>query len=322
MDERFIDAAGMKAVARLDRRHRHRGGAEQHGIDGVEIVIHSLEALVERAAIIARVRAGELARQVGGVIIGAGDEELGVAAIDNGVIGAAHRREGIAAGRRERRHAEAVHNALQRKFERMRLVQRHFQHARHHLNAASQALRWRIEKSEVLRRKLAVVRDLLHQRVGRRRVRLQHENRAARLIAIVKLLKQLFLPRDRPAGAGAEHAIGRLAFAMREVPPGILAGEAGDNRVGGGDLQRPSPGRCTVPGRQRDVAQTAHADLGYPQAGLDAAARLDPGIDQQFAKRASPGRDSELGSVRQQLIEQPRGARIHAHHLAHDALAS
>src|SRR5262249_47318523 len=74
IEQSRIDAAGMKALARIERRDDHVCRAEQHRIDGVEIAPRALEDFHERPAVVARFLAGQLLGEVPRVARGAGDK--------------------------------------------------------------------------------------------------------------------------------------------------------------------------------------------------------------------------------------------------------
>ena len=96
---------------------------------------------------------------------------------------------------------------------------------------------------------------------GRRAGAFQHQHGGVGGVGVAELLEQLLAAGERAGGAGAEgeERIGLLA--VREAPAGILAGEAGDHRLRGGDRDRPRPARQGAVGGQPDAAEAAHADL-------------------------------------------------------------
>ena len=92
----------------------------------------------------ARQRLGEIRR----LVRPAAHEELDAAAIDDGVVGAAHGGEEVGRGRRQRRGADPVDDPLQREVERVRLVQRHLEHPGDDLHGAGEALGRRVDQGE------------------------------------------------------------------------------------------------------------------------------------------------------------------------------
>ena len=160
--------ARVKTLSALDRRDDDLGGAEQHGIDGVEVAFEPLEDLSKRRAEIARHATGKRLSESLRIVSGPGDIELRASAVDDRIVGAAHGADKIGMRRTERRGAHAVDDAPERKFQLMRLVQRHFQHARDHLGRPSQALSGRINHCQSRRRDAAIARHFV-QNFGRRR---------------------------------------------------------------------------------------------------------------------------------------------------------
>ena len=86
---------GVKTRPAIDRGDDDLGRTEQHGVDRVEIAVEALENLGERGAEIARGATWERLGQ--GLRVGGrtGDEELRTAAVDDRVVGAAHRGDEI-----------------------------------------------------------------------------------------------------------------------------------------------------------------------------------------------------------------------------------
>src|SRR5438270_6202816 len=146
------DGTGAERLAALQRCYDRHRRTEQHRIDLVEVALIEAKYLGKRPAVIpgpyARQILGKLARPRRRTI----DEKLHLPAIDDRVVGAAHRGDEIGMRRRQRRRAEAVDNIGQGKMQRMRLVQRDFEHARGNLHAAGKALRRRIDEGEALGR--------------------------------------------------------------------------------------------------------------------------------------------------------------------------
>src|SRR5580704_3306302 len=76
---------------------------------------------------------------------------------------------------------------------------------------------------------------------------------------VAELLEQRLAARQCARRPGAEREEGVLAFAVRELPARILAGEAGDHRIGRARHQRPRPARRQRRGNEIDLAEPAHA---------------------------------------------------------------
>src|SRR5262249_12458447 len=112
-------------------------------------------------------------------------------------------------------------------------------------------------------------------------------------------------------------------FAVRQPPPGILAGETSDHRIGAAGRQRPRPPRRCPAGNEIDRAQAAHADLGDAQTGRNAAEKCAAGVDDGFAELAAADPDAQRGRLDLDPFDQRGGARIHAEGggLAHATLS-
>src|ERR1700749_4413505 len=90
--EQFVmNLPRAKTLSVFDRRDDDLGGAEEHGINGVEITLEALENLGKRGAEIARRAAGKRLREILRILGRPGDIELRASAIDDRVIGATHR---------------------------------------------------------------------------------------------------------------------------------------------------------------------------------------------------------------------------------------
>ena len=287
VEQFFVDGSGTESLACLDRRHDRLGGREQARVDLVEVALIRFENFRERPTVVARVGARQLFGQRLGRLGRAAHEEMSAAGIDDRVIGAAHGRDEIGMRRRQRRRGDAVDDMLERELQLMRLVQRHLEHAADHLHAAGEALRRRIDEGELVGRDAAIIGDLGDDGLRRRRAGLEHDGRAIGGILVRQLLEQRLLAGQRAAGAGAE----REEFLVGEAPAGILAGEAGHDRVVAGDGEPERPVRLARSRRQRDLAEAAEADFGEQQAGVDAARDLGAGVDQQLAEAAARNGD-------------------------------
>ena len=159
---------GCAAVAReAFRRRRHRAGSrsispawkafagfergdgdlcrtEQHRIDGVEVAFERLEDLRERPAVVARALAGKPFGERARLLRRPGDEQMHLAAENDGVVGAAHGGDEIRMRRRTSGAAPMPSTMRSSgKCQFVGFVQRDFEHARHDLRAAGEALRRR-----------------------------------------------------------------------------------------------------------------------------------------------------------------------------------
>src|SRR5690606_15773010 len=94
------------------------------------------------------------------------------------------------------------------------------------------------------------------------------------LLPVSQVVKQRFDARENSHGAGAHGKV----LALRQVPAGILAAEAGKYGLGGAnlDVQRPLFGGAHG---ELDLAKSAHADPGDAQTRLEAAKHLRAGIN-------------------------------------------
>ena len=185
----------------------------------------------------------------------------------------------------KRRGAHAVDDALERKLQLMRLVQRHFQHPRDHLRAARQALRRRVNHGQSRRRDPAIARHLVHD-LGRRRTPAFDDERGdIGFVPIADVLENRLLLRKRPSRARAESEESVLAGPVRQAPTRVLAPEARDDRLRRADRDRPGPARRRAVRRQPHRAKPAHTDFRDAQPGFDAAAPLRARVDQGFPAR-------------------------------------
>src|ERR1700722_11096194 len=129
--------ACVKAFSAFDRGDYNLGRAEQHGLDGVEVALETLEKLGKRSAEVARRPTRKRVRETLRLRGRPGDIELRASAVDDRVVSAAHSGDKVRMRRTEGPSAHAVEDALERKLELMGLVQRHFQHPRNHLRRPS-----------------------------------------------------------------------------------------------------------------------------------------------------------------------------------------
>src|SRR5208282_1692153 len=82
---------GVKTRPAIDRGDDDLGRTEQHGVDGIEIAPEAVENLGERGAEIARGATWERLGKGLRVRGRTGDEELRAPAVDDRIVGAAHR---------------------------------------------------------------------------------------------------------------------------------------------------------------------------------------------------------------------------------------
>src|SRR6185312_283069 len=152
--EAFIDDVWSK-FARMERGagvevgNDHLGGAEQHGIDFIEVAAGRRENLGKRQAVGRARRARQLLRQLLRRLISTAHEQLYASTVDDGVVGAAHGADEIRNWRRDRRGADAVLDMLERKVQLVRFVQRNLKDARGDLHGAGEAARRGVEDGEI-----------------------------------------------------------------------------------------------------------------------------------------------------------------------------
>ncbi len=102
---------------------------------------------------------------------------------------------------------------------------------------------------------------------------------------------------------------------MSQAPSGILAGEAGDNRLRGADGDGPGPTRQGRISREMRRSQPAQADLGDTQAGRDTPRMRSPRIDQCSASRVGRHADAQLVRAIEERVEQASCVRVDADHI-------
>ena len=290
-----------EGAAGVERGHQHPRRAEQHRVDLVEIVPGILEDPGERLAVVARGRARQLLRQLARLGLRPGHEQLHLAAEQDRVVGPAHGGEEIGRGRRQRRAAQPVAHALQRKAQRVDLVQRHLQHARGDLHRAGEARGRGQDEGQAPR-----VRGRSRRRPARsarpaaaRSVSSTKKPQNASRVGVAELLEQLLLGRTGPAGPGGHGEVGAVALAVAQAPAGILAGEAGQHRIAGGDADAERPVReraspapsVTRPSPPMQIS-AIRRPASMPARGSDAAID-DRGPGARCApRRAAARRDS------------------------------
>src|SRR6202034_1224646 len=151
-----MNFARAKTLSAFDRGDDDLSGAEEHGVNGVEITVEALENLGKRGAEIARCATGKRLRETLRILGRPGDIELRASAIDDRIVRAAHRADKVGMRWTERRGAHAIDDALKRKLQLMGLMQRHLQHPRDHLRSPSQALSRSVNHCQSRRRDPAI----------------------------------------------------------------------------------------------------------------------------------------------------------------------
>ena len=167
--------------------------------------------------------------------------------------------------RAERRGADAVDDALERKFQRMRLVQRHFQHPRDHLRAAGQTLRRRVNHRQSRWREPAIARNSFHDLGRRRAASFDDERGDIGFIAIPDVFENGLLLRQRARRAGAERVEGALA------PPCVSSSP----RIGSPDTQSPAAAEphAIVQGQRGDCVIRKEPHVPRPPRQISAMRR-------------------------------------------------
>ena len=235
-------------------------GLNSNGIDGVEVALEALEDLGERPAVVARGRARQRLREVARVVVDRA-RRGGPAAIDDGVVGAAHRGARVGVRRRQRRRAEAVRPALQRKLELVRLVQRDLEHAGDDLGRAGEALRGR-EMMVRHRRTSAQSRAACvdHAGGGGRPLSITSVAVAAR-VAVVELLNSASPRAARVPVRTPARKMASLPSPRRDASRHI-GWRGRRSRVGRAHHERPAASAASIALGERHRAEAAHADLG------------------------------------------------------------
>ena len=116
-------------------------GLNSNRVDRIKIAVETPENLREGLAEVARSATGKRLRERLRVCRRASHEKLYASAVNDRVVGAAHRRHKIGMRRAERRRAHAVDDPFKRELQFVGLVQGDLQHPRDNLRAARQALR-------------------------------------------------------------------------------------------------------------------------------------------------------------------------------------
>ena len=206
-------------------------GLNSMRIDGVEVAFETLEDLGERRAEIARRATGKRLRETLRILGRPRDIELRASAVDDRIVGAAHRGDKVWMRWAERRGAHPIDDALERKLELMRLMQRHFQHPRNHLRSPGQALRRCINHGQSRRRHPAIARHFVHNFRRRRTPAFDDECGDIGFVPIADVFQNRFLLRQRTSRAGAKSEECVLAGPVRQAPTRILTPEARNHRL-------------------------------------------------------------------------------------------
>src|SRR5262249_45245232 len=141
---------------------------EQHAVDRIEVAFYCGEDIGERLAIVLRLEAWQVLSERLGLLGTARDEKLRAAAVDDGVIGAAHGGDEVGRWWRDGRGGDAVDDVVQREIQLMRLVQRHLEATRGDLHRPGQTRCRRVDEGEPVRLEPAGLGNLLHERWRRR----------------------------------------------------------------------------------------------------------------------------------------------------------
>src|SRR5215208_3242732 len=114
----------MKGLPALDAHEPDLGGAEEQGVDRVEVPVRLLEDLAERLAMVIRRRGGQAVDERLELVPGRVDGELDLAAVEDRVVRAPDRVRIALGDRRQRTGPEAAHHATDLEVELVQLVQR------------------------------------------------------------------------------------------------------------------------------------------------------------------------------------------------------
>ena len=304
----------MPGAAAVEVADPHLGRCEQRGVDLVEVEAGGAEDVGERGAVVARIARRQLLRERARRRITAAHAQVHAAAVQDGVVGAAHRLHAVGAGRGQRRGGCAFDDVMQREAEFVGLVQRDLEHPRDHLRRARKAGGGREDQRQRLRCQAAVAQQLVDHDLRRHAVDFEHQHTGIGVVAVAEFGEQLLLAGQRAGRAGAEREellAARFFFGGGEAPAGVLAAQTGQHRLRTADLDPRRPA-LQAAGAQRHAAQATHADLGHPQAGCDAAAAADAGVDEAHAARIDAHAHVERISLGAQLPHERRSERVHA----------
>jgi hypothetical protein len=171
-----------------------------------------------------------------------------------------------------------------------------------HLHRAGQAARRRQDQRDGVVGDIAVAADL-GQHFGRRlAVDFKYQHGVLRIVLVTELGEQRLLDRQCATGAGPQRMKRILAFAVRQAPSGVLAGQAGDDRMGRMHVDDERPVRVAhVEGRG---AQATHADFRDAPTRFDAAVTVDAGVDDATAAGQCIDLDAQRVGVAHQSVDQ------------------
>src|SRR3984885_2169157 len=217
-----MNFACAKTLSAFDRGDDDLSGAEEHGVNGVEIALEALENLGEWSAEIARSAAGKRLSETLRILGRPRDIELRASAVDDRIIGAAHSGDKVGMRWTERRGAHAVDDARKWKLQLVGLMQRPFQHPRDHLRRPGQALSRSVDHRQSRSRHPAIACDLVHNFPRRRTPAFDDQCGDIGFVPIADVFKNRFLRPQGPSWARAESEKCVLPGPVRQAPPRIL----------------------------------------------------------------------------------------------------
>ena len=148
-------------------------------------------------------------------------------------------------------------------------------------------------------------------------VGLQHEEAPERLgVGVAELGEQLLLGGPRAARPGGHGEVGALALAVAQAPAGVLAGEAGEDRIAGRDRDPERPGRerrargRARPGRGRPCRsrRSGGRPRARPAAAMPASTIVAPAGAR--ARRAAAAAASRQSCATSGCVSRPRLGRL------------
>ena len=304
---------------RLDVDKLELGRGEESRVDGVEVAASPLEHGQKGLAKSGRAATHRPRADLREAVVVAGHLQPHAAAVEDGVVRAADGHEVVGRHRRQRRRAGAAADPAQVEAAVVQFMKRRFERAGHHLKRARPARGAGHEQDEPLgghsRSRCEVVADL-----GRwQRARLEKADRHGRRLPQTDRVKEFF-PADRCPDRPAGH--GEVA-AARNLPAGVLGGQAGGDRMVARDRHRrpraagPGGGPSSVRGAGRRDGHVAGSPEGNPrhaQTGLVAAGRVHAAVQNHHATTDCHGR-AELGAAANKALGD-REARVIETHAA------
>ncbi len=196
--------------------------------------------------------------------------------------------------------------------QRVRLVERHFEHASDDLHRPCETARGCQHEGERGRGETAGGGGFGNDGLGRGLVHFEHEARAGCRVGIAQLVEQRLATSECAPRARRQRVEGALAFAIGQAPAGVLAREAGQHRIHAGDLHLSQSEHSIIAGHELHTPQSAHADLCHEAPCLQSAGHGDAGIDDPGALRGVAHRDPVHISSRDELLHQRAGQSIDA----------